>query len=184
MADNSNISDEKKKISVGKWSGIIGLIGVAANWVLSLFDKGINPSQIIGFINNWPAVLLGIAICIAWVLTCIVWMFREFNCQKNETIRNNNDIERQKKYLEEEEAKRKDLELQLEEEKRKSQEMSVEMARLEERNKGLEREKEFLEKHNKSLIEVVGHLEQNSDREGGKGATNVVCFDGKNRRNT
>ena len=173
MADNSNSSDEKKKMSAGKW-GIGGsIVAAIINFIMNIFDKGISPSQIIAFINSWP-VVLGV----------IAWMLREFNYQKNETIRNNNDVERLKKYLEEEEAKRKELELQLEEEKRKSQEMSVEMARLEERNKGLEREKEFLETHNKSLIEVVGHLEQNSDREGGKGATNVVCFDGKNRRNT
>ena len=173
MADNSNSSHEKKKMSAGKWGIGGGIVVAIINLIMNIFDKGISPSQIIAFINSWP-VVLGV----------IAWMLREFNYQKNETIRNNNDIERLKKYLEEEEAKRKELEQQLEEEKRKSQEKSVEIARMEEQKKGDEREKEDLKTYSKCLEEVIERLEQNLDRKGGKGATTVVCFDEKSRRNT
>lgn len=185
-------------MSIGKIGGIFGCGGAIINFVLCLFEKGIKPSQIIAFVNRWPVVILGICLCITYIVT-------ECCRQENKTIRKNTGAERDKKYLDEEETKRKKMEQQLEEEKDKNRDKSIEIERLKAQKENIEKEKEVLKKENevlkkekevlkrenevlksanKQVEEEEQPLEQNQNKTGGQGGSNIIHFNGRNGSNT
>ena len=163
MADNGNSEDKKKWWSTGKIGGIAGAEIFVVKAVLCFVDKAITPSQLIGFINNWPVVLLGLSACVSYVIV-------KCYTQKNKTIRDQNSLDDYKEQLKELKEKMKELEKELKQKNEQCSQITIEKGNLENKICYLEKE--------------INRLEQIINGKGGEGGTNVIPFNGRNGSNT
>lgn len=141
---NNNASDVKNRLSAKK--GLLSIVGAfLVNMVLNLMGKGVQLSQIINFINAWPVVVLGSALCLAYVIV-------ERDRQKNKTIRaqnNSKDDEKEKTKLKE---RVKELENELAEIKKKRDQTALENGELKIKLEYMEKDVERLQQNNRAEV--------------------------------
>ena len=98
-------SRNKKKATTFKWIGGSSVFTVLINAILCYWGKGITPKEMIFFINSYPAVLLGLFICVTFCIVRCYYIKSTIkiskNNRKNEGERNK-ELEQKNKQLEDE----------------------------------------------------------------------------------
>lgn len=144
--ENNHASEKKnKRLPKKGLLGILATLGALGNTALNFMGKGIKFSQIINFINAWPVVVIGVAICLAYVIV-------ERDRQQNKTERakyNSKDNEQEILELKE---KVKQLENELTKIKKERDQIALENGELKIKLEYMEKDVERLRQNNRAEV--------------------------------